>query len=100
MSSQDLKKSTQQKLLELADRIDHERLWARPGMDRHEMTPEQIDRLDAGVALRRYADLMEPGRWLVFRPEGGVRFSAETLSKAYQMAATDEERRSRHERRD
>jgi len=38
------------KLLELADRIDHEKLWARPGVDRvDKMAPEQLDRLDAGV---------------------------------------------------
>lgn len=40
----------------LADRIDHEELWRRPGMERDQMTPEQRDRLDAGVNLRRYAD--------------------------------------------
>jgi hypothetical protein len=39
----------------LADRIDHEELWRRAGMERDQMTPEQRDRLDAGVNLRRYA---------------------------------------------
>lgn len=39
----------------LADRIDHEELWRRPGMERDQMTPEQRDRLDAAVNLRRYA---------------------------------------------
>ena len=39
----------------LADRIDHEELWRRPGMERDTMTPEQRDRLNAGVNLRRYA---------------------------------------------
>lgn len=39
----------------LADRIDHEELWRRPGMERDTMTPEQRDRLDAAVNLRRYA---------------------------------------------
>lgn len=40
----------------LANRIDHEELWRRPGMERDSMTPEQRDRLDAAVYLRRYAD--------------------------------------------
>lgn len=39
----------------LGNRIDHEELWRRPGMDRNKMTPEQRDRLLAGVYLRRYA---------------------------------------------
>jgi hypothetical protein len=39
----------------LANRIDYEELWRRPGMDRDQMTLEQRDRLDAGVNLRRYA---------------------------------------------
>ena len=47
-------KSTEE-LEALANRIDHEELWRRPGMDRDKMTPEQQDRLMAGVYLRRYA---------------------------------------------
>ena len=39
----------------LANRIDHEELWRLPGMRRDSLTPEQRDRLDAGVYLRRYA---------------------------------------------
>ncbi len=39
----------------LADRIDHEELWRRPGMEHDTFTPEQRDRLHAGVHLRRYA---------------------------------------------
>lgn len=39
----------------LADRIDHEELWRRPGLERDTMTQEQRDRLDAAVNLRRYA---------------------------------------------
>jgi hypothetical protein len=39
----------------LADRIDHDKLWSRPGMERDDWTPEQRDRCDAGVNLRRYA---------------------------------------------
>ena len=76
----------QQKLLDLADRIDHEELWRRAGLFRKGMTPEQCDRLDAGVALRRYADLWAPGRWVVFPPVGPVHFSASTLETAVEMA--------------
>ena len=39
----------------LANRIDHEELWRRPGLERDTMTQEQRDRLDAAVNLRRYA---------------------------------------------
>lgn len=45
----------QDELEALADRIDHEELWRRPGMERDTMTPEQRDRMDAAVNLRRYA---------------------------------------------
>lgn len=76
----------QQKLLTLADRIDHEELWRWPGMDHHKMTPEQRDRMNAGVALRRYARLWAPGHWVVFPPIGPVSFSATTLDKAVEMA--------------
>jgi hypothetical protein len=84
----------QQKLLDLADRIDHEELWRWAGMDHHKMTPEQRDRMNAGVALRRYAQLWAPGRWVVFPPVGPVRFSASTLDKAVEMAKRDESRRN------
>lgn len=47
----------------LANRIDHEELWRRPGMERDSMTPEQRDRLDAAIYLRRYAD----GRFTVLK---------------------------------
>ena len=40
----------------LANRIDHEELWRRPGMERDSLTQDQRDRLDAGVNLRRFAD--------------------------------------------
>jgi hypothetical protein len=76
----------QEKLLALANRIDHEELWRWAGMDREKLTPEQEDHLDAGVALRRYADILEPGRWLVIPPVGSVQFSASTLDKAVKMA--------------
>lgn len=74
------------RLRELADRIDHETLWARAGMDRAGFTPEQCDRLDAGVELRRYASILKPGRWLVIPPEGPARFSAFTLDAAVDAA--------------
>lgn len=76
----------QQKLLDLADRIDHEELWRTAGIDHGKFTPEQKDRLNAGVALRRYGQLLAPGRWLVFPPEGNVHFSAGTLDAVYKMA--------------
>lgn len=79
----------QKQLLELADRIDYEQLWRSAGMDHQKMTPEQKDRMNAGVALRRYADLWAPGRWVIFPPEGNVHFSASTLAKAFEMAAKD-----------
>lgn len=47
--------ATPEELEALANRIDHEELWRWPGMDRDKMTPEQRDRLMAGVYLRRYA---------------------------------------------
>lgn len=87
--------SKQQKLRDLADRIDHEKLWQRAGIDRFDMTPEQIDRLDAAVFLRRYSDILEPGRWLVIPPAGSIQFSAETLEKAVEMAMRDQERIAR-----
>ena len=82
----------QKKLMELADRIDHEELWRWAGMDHHKMTPEQQDCMNAGVALRRYARLWAPGRWLIFPPVGPVNFSASTLDKVYEMAKKDEDR--------
>lgn len=76
----------QKKLYDLADRIDHEQLWRVAGIDHSKFTPEQKDRLNAGVALRRYGQLLVPGRWLVFPPEGNVHFSASTLDAVYKMA--------------
>lgn len=48
-------------LRELADRIDFDRQWARPGMDRIDgkMTPEERDRCDAGIMIRRHAAARE-----------------------------------------
>jgi hypothetical protein len=84
----------QEKLLALADRIDHEKLWRQPAMDRHTLTDDQQARLDAGVMLRRYADILAPGRWLVIPPTGGVQFSAGSLDAAYEMAKRDEARKA------
>jgi hypothetical protein len=86
----------QQELIDLADRIDHEQLWRWSPLDRKTMTAEQRDRLDAGVALRRYADLWAPGRWVVFSPVGAVHFSASTVEMAFKMAKSHEARRSTH----
>lgn len=48
--------ATPEELEALANRIDHEELWRRAGLDaRQKMTPEQQDRLWAGIHLRRYA---------------------------------------------
>ena len=82
----------QQKLMELADRIDHEELWRRPGLEHLEWPQDKRDRLEAGVQLRRYADLLQPGRWLIIPPTGPVQFSAQTLGAAYAMAVKHEGR--------
>jgi hypothetical protein len=55
LNVEDLNMATPEELEALANRIDHEELWRWPGMDRDKMTPEQRDRLMAGVYLRRYA---------------------------------------------
>lgn len=47
--------TTPEELEALANRIDHEALWRWAGMDHDKMTPEQKDRMWAGVHLRRYA---------------------------------------------
>lgn len=85
--------SRYEKLLALADQIDHEKLWKRPGMDRDKMTADQQARLDAGVMLRRYADILTPGRWLLIPPTGRIQFSASTLEKVFEMAKRDEARK-------
>lgn len=89
--------SKQEKLRELADRIDHDKLWRQPAMDRDKLTQDQRDRLDAGVMLRRYSDILEPGRWLVIPPTGSVQFSGGTLDKAFEMAKRDEGRKAASE---
>lgn len=47
--------ATPEELESLANRIDHEELWRRPGMEHDQMSQEQKDRLWAGIHLRRYA---------------------------------------------
>lgn len=82
------------RLLELADRIDYGALWRRPGLERETMTQEQRDRLDAGVMLRRYADLLGNDGWRIYPPRPGISFRAGTLNKAVEMAKRDEDRRA------
>ncbi|WP_020722912.1 hypothetical protein [Variovorax atrisoli] len=91
-SDGDTPSAKQQKLYELADRIDYERLCLRPGMTHRDMTPEQRDRMNAGVELRRYARIWKADRWIIVPPVGPVQFSASTLDAAYEMAKKDEVR--------
>lgn len=51
-----------EKIRALANRIDHEELWRRSGMEHDNMSPEEKDRLMAGVYLRRYASGREEVR--------------------------------------
>lgn len=82
------------RLLELADRIDHDKLCLRAGLERAGWTQEQRDRCDAGVHLRRYADLLGSGCWRLYPPNGiPTRFSADTLDKVIAMAKREETRR-------
>lgn len=81
------------KLLALADRIDHDRLWARAGLERSGWTQEQHDRCDAGVELRRYAKLLGQDCWRIFPPRPGFCFSASTLDAVVSMARRDDRRR-------
>jgi hypothetical protein len=84
----------QEELHALADRIDHEKLWKRPMMYRDRLTDDQRNRLDAAVNLRRYADLLAPGRWLVLPPTGNLQFSAGSLEAVTEMAKRDQDRRA------
>ncbi len=83
-----------EKIEELANRIDHEELWRRAGMDRFDMTPAQQDRLDAGVNLRRYADLLGSNCWRIYPPKPSVSYRAETFEGVVAMVRRTEERRS------
>lgn len=82
------------KLMALADRIDPDELWRRPVLERLTMPQHQQDALDAGVNLRRYADLLGEGCWRIFPPRPGVCFRASTLENAAAMARRDEHFRS------
>lgn len=84
--------SKQKKLFDLANRIDPEKLWQRAGMDRPGFSDDQKDRLDAGVNLRRYANLLQPDRWLLIPPSGSVQFSSASLDGVYEMAWRDVDR--------
>jgi hypothetical protein len=64
----------------LASRIDHEELWRLSGSDREKMTPEQNDRLMAGVYLRRYA--MDYGNMLEQLKEGAQYIRGMRLERA------------------
>lgn len=72
--------ATLEELEALANRIDHEELWRRPGMDRDKMTPEQQDRLMAGVYLRRYAS--DHGNMLEKLKEGAEYMRGMRLERA------------------
>lgn len=83
-----------QRLLDLADRIDHEKLCLRAGLERRDWTQEQHDRCDAGVHLRRYADLLGSNSWRIYPPSGiPTRFSGGTLDAVIAMAKREESRR-------
>lgn len=71
---------TPEEIEALANRIDHEELWRRPGMDRDKMTSEQQDRLMAGVYLRRYA--MDRGNMLESLKEGSEYMRGMRLERA------------------
>lgn len=71
---------TPEELKALADRIDHEELWRRPGIERDEMTQDQTDRLMAGVCLRRYA--MDRGVMLEQLKEGAEYMRGMRLERA------------------
>ena len=77
------------KLLELADKIDHEQNGRHSGIfQRDHLTQDQKDRVLAGVMLRRYADLMAPESWRLFPPKSVVSHSyrAATLDAVVKMA--------------
>jgi hypothetical protein len=64
----------------LANRIDHEELWRWAGMDHDKMTPEQKDRLWAGIHLRRYAS--DRGNMLEQLKEGAMYMRGMRLERA------------------
>lgn len=72
--------ATPEELEALANRIDHEELWRWPGMDHDKMTPEQKDRMMAGVHLRRYAS--DRGNMLEQLKEGAQYMRGMRLERA------------------
>lgn len=72
--------ATPEELRALANRIDHEELWRWPGMDQDKMTPEQKDRLWAGIHLRRYAS--DRGNMLEQLKEGAQYMRGMRLERA------------------
>lgn len=82
------------KLMELADRIDHEQLWRLSGLAQMDLPQEKQDRVLAGVMLRRYAELLGNDGWRIFPPRPGVSFRASTLDKVVEMARRDDARRA------
>jgi hypothetical protein len=93
-ASEDAPSEKQAKLRALADRIDPEKLWTVPLMDRDKLSEAGRDRLDAGVMLRRYAEFFGPGRWVLIPPTGSVQFSAGSLEKVAEMAKADLDRKA------
>jgi hypothetical protein len=82
-----------EKLLALADRIDHEQLWRRSALEHFDWPQDQQDRLFAGIELRRYASLLGQDCWTIFPPKGGVSFSSSVFAKAVEMAGKEAKRR-------
>jgi hypothetical protein len=72
--------ATPEELNALANRIDHEELWGWAGMDHNKMTPEQKDRLWAGIHLRRYAS--DRGNMLEQLREGAMYMRGMRLERA------------------
>ena len=83
-----------EKIMQLADRIDHEQLWRRAGIDHKHFTPEQRDRYEAGVQLRRYANLLGSNDWRIYPPHPPVVYRASTLDAVVKMARDGEARRA------
>lgn len=82
------------KLMELADRIDYEKLWGRPGLEQFDWPQDKRDRMMAGVMLRRYADLLGNDGWRLYPPHPGTSFRATTLDDVVDMARAEERRRN------
>lgn len=72
--------ATPEELNALANRIDNEELWRWAGMDHDKMTPEQKDRLWAGIHLRRYAS--DRGNMLEQLKEGAMYMRGMRLERA------------------